>query len=66
MKVDTSNCQTVDEKIGAIESEYETVGNFFSCDVHPNVVRADSIRAKRLLRKRLELLRSPEYMFYQE
>ena len=66
MKVDTENCQTIDEQLESIEKEFALTGDFFSFEVHPNIVRADKIRTTRLWRKRRELVSSPECRFDRE
>lgn len=61
MRVDKDRCRTVEEEFEHNWEQLESCGNFFVCDVHPNVVRADKLLVKRLWRKRLEIANSPEY-----
>ena len=60
MLVDAENCRTVDEELEYIEKQFDCIGNFFTCDVHPNQVRAYEASFKRLWRKRSEVKRTEE------
>ena len=66
MLVDAENCQTVDEQLDEIDRLLNETGNFFSFDVHPNVVRADNILTERLEKKRKALVNSEEYRSYHQ
>jgi hypothetical protein len=66
MRVDTNNCQTVEEKLDEVNNQLDQTGDFFSFDVHPNVVRADKIRSDRLWKRRLAIIHSAEYQFAKE
>lgn len=61
LRVNRDRCRTVDEELEWIEQQLQACGNFFVCDVHPNVVRADQIRFDRLWRKKREIANSLEY-----
>lgn len=63
MKVDTDNCRTAEEELEYIMQQYERIGDFFVCDVHPNQIRACDITSRRLLQKRKALLCSEEYLY---
>lgn len=64
MRVNTKECNTVEEELAHIEEQINGVGNFFACDVHPSAVRAAEATSKRLWRKRSRLIRSLEYIYY--
>jgi hypothetical protein len=65
MKVDYETCRTVDEELEYVEKQFEGIGNFFACDVHPNEVKAYKRSFKKLWNKRRNLIHSPEYQYYQ-
>jgi len=56
MSVDVDKCLSPEEEYVYLWEEYDDCGNFFAFEVHPNIVRADDIRRKRLL-KRIKLLK---------
>ena len=65
MKVSIEKCSTVEEELEYIEKQFNEIGDFFTCDVHPSVVKASNISFHRLWRKWYALTTSLEYKYYQ-
>lgn len=64
MKIDKSKIRTPDEEYEYLRNRLNNLGNFFSWEVHPNVIRADEIQRKKLQKRLTELVDSAEFQEY--
>lgn len=64
MTVNYEKCRTVEEELEYIEYQFECIGNFFVCDVHPNRIKAYHTTFRRLWDKKRALLATEEYQYY--
>lgn len=64
MRVDKDKIRTPDEEYDYLDNKLKNLGNYFSWEVHPNVVKATDIQDKRLKKKLKALVDSEEYKEY--
>ena len=64
MKVDKRKIQTPDEEYKYLFEKLGEIGNFFSWEVHPNVVRNADIQRKKIYKKIKKLVDSAEFQEY--
>ena len=64
MKVDMSKIRTPDEEYEYLWNEWQSGGDFFAWEVHPNKIRALEIKKKRLWKKIKILVDSAEFQEY--
>jgi hypothetical protein len=64
MRVDKSKIRTPDEEYQYLWNKIQNGGDFFSWEVHPNVLRAYNMRRDKLYKKLQQLVDSAEFKDY--
>ena len=66
MKVDKSKARTPDEEYEHLWNQWQSGGDFFPWDVHPNKLRALELKRKRIWEKIGKLVDSVEFQEYNQ
>ena len=64
MKVSKKNLMTPDEEYDYVTEKLSKLGNYFSWDVHPNVIRNTALQRAKLRKRLHEIVDSEEFRYY--